>query len=137
MTMDEALRTRVERYAEHTDSELKADAGRDMLCLLNVFSDVEKPCMEDIRVMHMLSVAIGELGGRSMEWAAHYPEIAHAKSCLDAAFDDMMRAKAHGMDASKHLAHVFEAHGKLGALVQAMCTTEGEKSTVMAATAKK
>ena len=137
LTMDEALMTREARYAGHTDGELKADASRDMLMLLNVFTDVERPCMDDVRVMYMLSRSIGKLGGHGSAWAAYFPEIAHAKSCLDAAFDDLMCAKSRNMDGAKHIPMLFEAHGKLAGLVQKMCTTETEKAAVMAAIGKK
>lgn len=132
--MLEALATRKERYAGKTCGELKADAHRDMLELINVYSDILNPDSEHVEAMAMLAKAISRMEGGGMAgWEAHFPEIAHALHAHRATLDAFFNAKAHGHDASGHIAPMFEAHARLAGLVKAMCVTDAEKAAIMAA----
>lgn len=131
-SLKEALATRQERYAMRTCEELKADAYRDMLELLNVYTDIAFPDAAHVEAMAMLSKAVGRLSGRE-EWEEHFPEISHALHAHRATLDAFFNAKAHGLDASAHIAPMFEAHARLAGLVKAMCVTDAEKAAIMAA----
>lgn len=135
--MMEALASRKERYAMHTCEELKADAHRDMLELLNVYTDILNPDCDHVAAMGTLAKAISRMEGGGMAgWEAHFPEIAHALHAHRATLDAFFNAKAHGHDASAHIAPMFEAHARLAGLVKAMCVTDAEKAAIMAAVAK-
>lgn len=133
----EALATREMRYAGKSEAELAADARGDMLRLLNVYSDVECPGMEEIQAMYLLARGVARLGGHhTAGWEAHFPEIAHALAAHCEAMDAFFLCKAHGHDASAHIGPMFEAHARLAGLVKAMCVTEAEKAAIMAAVKK-
>lgn len=128
----EALATRQVRYAMRTCDELKADARRDMLELLNVYTDIAFPDCDHVAAMGTLAKAVAKLDGHEA-WELAYPEISHALHAHRATLDAFFNAKAHGHDASAHIGPMFEAHARLAGLVKAMCVTDAEKAAIMAA----
>ena len=135
--MMEALASRKDRYSTRTCEELKVDAHRDMMELLNVYTDILNPDMEHVEAMGILAKAISRMEGGGMAgWETHFPEIAHALRAHKAAMDAFFNAKAHGHDASAHIAPMFEAHSRLAERVKALCVTDAEKAAIMAAVKK-